>query len=186
MKFSIQICTLVLGLTLGGTVLAQDTTTSNEFPVGTLPEVLVGQSYVAGVNGDWEVVCIKAAEGKETCRIYQAIKDTDGNPVAEINLFMLPPGGVAIAGAQVTTPLLSDLTAQVVFAIEGGAPKQYAYNWCESVGCVSQIGFTGPELDALKSGSTATLTIRSVSNPGAPITLVISLKGFTAALEATQ
>ncbi len=186
MKNLIYLAAFALAVTFASTLAAQDTTTTETtdeaFPVGTDPDLQPGQSYLLEKHGDWDVVCVKAQSEKDSCHIFQSIKDETGNPVAEMNLFLLPPGNVAVAGATVITPLRTLLTAQVVFGIDGGAPKQYPFNWCETQGCVSRVGFTGPELDALKSGSEGTLTIQAVDAPGANISLRVSLSGFTAAL----
>jgi invasion protein IalB len=52
------------------------------------------------------------------------------------------------------------------------------------VGCVSRIGITADELNGFRQGSEATVTIYSVAAPRQPLTLTISLKGFTAGFNA--
>lgn len=159
---------------------AQDTSeTSEEFPVGAEPEIQIGQTYLVKKSGDWEVRCVKVAEGPEPCHIYQLLKDADGNAVSEISVFHLPGGGAAVAGATAITPLGTMLTAGLLFAIGDKPPKQYPFNWCESVGCIARIGLTGIELEAMKKGSQAQLQISSIRAPGKKVEVPISLKGFS-------
>ena len=53
-------------------------------------EPQVGQYYVKSTNGDWTTRCIKADQGKDPCELYQLLKDSDGNSVAEMTLIPIP------------------------------------------------------------------------------------------------
>lgn len=174
---------LGLALVLGAPVSAQETTTE-EFPLGKTPETQVGQLYLKEKNGDWLVRCVKTEEGPEPCHAYQLLNDTDGNPVAEISIFHLPGGGAAVAGANAIVPLGVLLPLALNFAVDDAAPKAYPYNWCEAVGCVARLGFSGLELEAMKRGKTATLTIYFVTTPNQPINLPFSLDGFSKSFSA--
>ncbi|MEM6595937.1 MAG: invasion associated locus B family protein, partial [Pseudomonadota bacterium] len=70
------------------------------------PETAVGETYVKSEHGDWDLRCITVPEGqKEPCQLYQLLEDQNGQSVAEINLFPLPPEDELSAGATIVTPL---------------------------------------------------------------------------------
>jgi len=140
-----------------------------------------GDVYIATEHGDWEVRCIKAPEGaSDPCQLYQLLSDPSGNPVAEINIFPLGGEGQPAAGATVITPLETLLTQQLGMSVDGGPVKKYPYSWCSQVGCFSRIGFSAADVDALRRGANANLTIVPVAAAGQIVGLTVSLKGFTA------
>ncbi len=181
MKFLTKLSMIALVTTFATGVAAQDEgeSSTGNFPIGTEKEVQVGQTYFVEKIGDWDVRCMKVAEGTEPCDIFQTLTNQDGQPLAEISVFHLPAGGAAVAGATIVTPLGTLLPAQLTFEIDGGKPKQYPFNWCEAVGCISRLGFTGLELEMMKKGGEARLTIASISAPNQPLTITISLAGFS-------
>lgn len=142
--------------------------------------------YVKDKQGDWTVRCFHAKDNKDPCELYQLLTDAKGNPVSEFSLVPLPPGGQAVAGATIVTPLETLLTQDVTIAIDGGGAKRYPFMLCNPVGCFSRIGLTQQDLDSYKKGAKGSLTIVAASAPNAPISLPISLKGFTAAYEEVQ
>jgi invasion protein IalB len=144
----------------------------------------VGRTYTREEHGDWEVRCVHTETGNDPCQLYQLLQDQDGNNVAEISIFPLPPGGEAIAGATIITPLETLLTAQISLRVDSGAAKRYPFSWCSSMGCFSRIGFTADEVLSFRRGASATLTIRPVAAPDQTVDLSISLAGFTAGYEA--
>jgi invasion protein IalB len=146
-----------------------------------------GSTYVAASFEGWEQRCVRAAEGSlDTCQLYQLLKDAKGNSVAEITLFGLPEGQQAAAGATIIAPLETLLTDGMLLQIDAGKPKAYPFTWCSSIGCVARIGLTTAEVDALKKGNKATITIVPVVAPTEKVLLDVSLKGFTAGLTAVN
>lgn len=150
-----------------------------------IPEIKVGQTYSDGTHGDWEVRCVKAAEGNDPCQLYQLLKDEQGNSVAEINLFNLPEEGPAVAGATVITPLETLLTEPMRLAVDGGQARMYPYRFCAQVGaqrhgCIARLGFTADEIENFKKGSAANVIIHAAGKPQEPVNLRLSLSGFTA------
>jgi len=184
MKHFLKLAALTLTVLVATPALSQDTAKpAQAFPQGTTPELKVGQIYVVKKEGDWQVRCVKVAEGPEPCHAYQLIHDDQGNAVAEINVVHLPGGGAVVAGANVITPLGTLLQNQMVFAINGSEPKSYPYQWCEVAGCIAQMSLTGLDLEALKSGKAATITISSIGGDAA-VVLPVSLNGFSATFSA--
>lgn len=146
----------------------------------------VGTNYTLSTHGDWEVRCIKAAEGQDACNLYQLLKEADGNPVAELSLFRLPEGGQAEAGATIITPLETLLTEQVTLSVDGGKAKRYPFTFCGQIGCFSRIGLTGADVASFKAGSSAKMYIVPVAAPDQKIEIGISLSGFTAGYTAVS
>lgn len=146
-----------------------------------------GSTYVAASFESWEQRCVRAAEGGvDTCQLYQLLKDEKGNSVAEITLFGLPEGQEAAAGATIIAPLETLLTNGLQLQIDAGKPKAYPFTWCSPIGCIARIGLTTAEVELLKKGNKATLTIVPVVAPTEKVLLDVSLKGFTAGLTAVN
>ena len=146
----------------------------------------VGSTYTQEVFTDWELRCIRSAEGDDPCQLYQLLKDESGNSVAEVSLFTLPAGQQAIAGATIVTPLETLLTEDIVIQVDSGAAKRYPFSFCSQGGCVARLGFTAEDLAGLKAGAKAMVTIVPVAAPDQKVNLNLSLKGFTAAYAAVE
>ena len=146
----------------------------------------VNDTYLLQALDAWEVRCVKTADGSDPCQLYQLLKDTDGNSVAEFSMFALPEGGQAAAGATVIAPLETLLTANLRIAIDGGEPKIYPFTFCATLGCVARVGFTPAELAQFKKGAKAVMTIVPAGAPDQKVNLDISLKGFTAGFDAVK
>ncbi|OWU83567.1 hypothetical protein ATO6_16960 [Oceanicola sp. 22II-s10i] len=141
-----------------------------------------GQPYTKAESGDWLVQCMKApAEGAdESCQLYQLLRDENDNPVAEFSLFRLPAGGQAAAGATVVVPLETALIEDMMLSVDGAKGKRYRFSFCNQVGCFARIGLTQADVDSLKRGKAATLTIVPYAAPDVKLALNLSLTGFTA------
>ena len=181
---SLDLSSAAQGWAQTDTTETEQTTADDEFPVAgetATDEPQEGDGYLKSQHEKWEVRCIKALEGQEDlCRIYNLLIDEDGASVAEFNLTALPKGGKAAAGVDIATPLGSLLTKQVLLRIDSGQTNRYPYTWCDQLACYARFGLTGAEVDALKRGLNAQVTVWSVAAPEEPIVLNISLKGFTA------
>lgn len=148
-------------------------------------EPQVGQTYLRSEHGDWQLRCVKTSEGRDPCQLYQLLQDENGNAVAEINLFNLPEGQQAVAGATIITPLETLLTPQLRLAVDAGEGKLYPYSFCSQIGCFSRLGFTADDVNSFKRGANATVTIVPAAAPNETVELTVSLTGFTAGWDAT-
>lgn len=149
-------------------------------------EPAVGSYYGMSSHQDWTVRCIKADQGKDPCELYQLMQDQEGNSVAELTLIPLTNGDVA-AGATLVAPLETDLIRGLGFSVDSGAVRDYPFSFCAPVGCVSRMGFTGGELAALKAGGKANVTLLPFgADPKQPVSLSLSLSGFTAAFDELE
>lgn len=190
------------GTTLSATaILAQESTTeapaadapaeapaadANTLSMGTPPADGIGSTYSKAAFELWEQRCVKTADGNDPCQLYQLLKDAQGTSVAEINMFSLPEGGQAAAGATVIVPLETLLTAGLRFGIDTAEAKVYPFTFCAQIGCVARIGFTAEELAAFKKGAKGVLTIVPAVAPKNTVTVEVSLKGFTAGYDAVK
>lgn len=187
---------------LGLPALAQDTTTPPA-EGGTVPAPVttdlslgreegaeaddgIGATYVAAMHGDWEQRCIRTEDGADPCNLYQLLRDDQGNAVAEFSIFGLPAGQQAVAGATAIVPLETLLTSDLSLQVDAAKAKLYPFSWCSPIGCVARIGFTQAEVDAMKRGNAATMTIVPAVAPDQKVALKISLRGFTAGLTAVN
>lgn len=152
----------------------------------TQADAEVNGLYLAANFDSWEQRCVKTADGADPCQLYQLLKDTDGNSVAEISLFDLPAGGEAAVGATVIVPLETLLTANLRIGVDSANPKIYPFTYCTLQGCVARIGFTADELAALKKGIVAKVTIVPAVAPDKTVSLDMSLKGFTKGYETIK
>lgn len=152
--------------------------------VGGAPKA--GATYAAATFESWEQRCVKTDTGADPCQLYQLLKDKDGNAVAEFSIFTLPEGtkGPAIAGATFIAPLETLLTEGLRIEVDGSKPRAYPFTFCTQIGCIARIGFTAEEVDMFKKGAKATATIVPFVAPDQKVSLDISLKGFTAGLDA--
>lgn len=191
---------LVLAIAFAGTLVlpvqAQETT-ETETPAAEAPaatELPLGQEvapagpepYVKSTMGDWQLRCLRVQDGSDPCEIYQLLKDEKGNSVAEITLVALPEGGEAAAGATVVVPLETYLPPQLRIVVDAGKAKLYPYRFCASVGCFAQFGFTAAEIEEMKKGAKATISVIPNIAPDQVVSVNVSLKGFTDAFEAVR
>lgn len=183
----------LLSLLLAAPLSAQDTaagegTDVNELSMGEVVagERAPGTTYTDEVFNDWERRCIVNPEGADPCHLYQLLKDETGQPIAEINVLMLPPGLEAAAGVTIIAPLETLLTQQVTIGIDSHPAKRYPFKFCANVGCISQIGLTAEEVAAYKRGAEARIVIVPAGAPDNQVVLNLSLTGFTAGFDSLQ
>ncbi|MEM8632875.1 MAG: invasion associated locus B family protein [Pseudomonadota bacterium] len=150
-------------------------------PVDDTPQP--GQTYTDSTQGDWSIRCIKLAEGTDPCQMNQRMADETGNSIAEIAMFIVEPGGAAVMGANIVTPLETLLTQQLRVRIDDAEAKAYPFTFCAQSGCVARVGFTAADLNNMQKGTTATVTIVPAQAPDRTVNAVLSLNGFTAAYD---
>ncbi|KIT15913.1 invasion associated locus B family protein [Jannaschia aquimarina] len=156
---------------------------TGELPAGAVPED--GQIYVREEQGDFEVRCLRAPEGQEDpCQLFQRLSDQSGNPTADVNFFDLPDGGELAGGATILTPLRTLLTAQVTMSIDGGQARRYPFAFCDQGGCYARLGFSQEDMNRFRRGAMARIVVVPALAPDQPAELDLSLRGFTAGMEA--
>jgi invasion protein IalB len=148
----------------------------------------IGSNYVAANFEAWEQRCVRTESGIDPCQLYMLLKDQEGNSVAEFTMFGLPKGteGPAVAGATFIAPLETLLTTGMMLQIDADKPKAYPFTFCTQIGCIARLGFTAEEVAQMKKGANAKITIVPFVAPDAKVELTMSLKGFTAGLDAVN
>ncbi len=186
----------------GSVVAAQETTTEaapaedaapaadatpNDLALGEPLGPKVGEPYVREEFGDWALRCIKAEEGsRDPCNLYQLLSNNDGVAVAEFNMFRLPEGQRAVAGATIVVPLETLLTQQLTISVDGANPRRYPFTFCNRAGCVARLGFTQEEVDEFKRGANASVRLVPAAAPTEEVVLTVSLTGFTAGFDSSD
>ena len=174
----------------GATAMAQETdateesSASDDLSLGEPVGPAGGQQYISQEFGDWEMRCVKVPEGElEPCNLYQLLENDEGVAVAEFNLFRLPPGARAAAGATIVVPLETLLTQQLTLAVDGANARRYPFTFCNAGGCVARLGFTEAEVQQFRRGNVATVRLVPAADPNFEVVLDVSLTGFTAGFE---
>lgn len=145
-------------------------------------------AYLAATHGDWQVICTPLGEDQpEYCEGYQLLTDANDSPIAEMSFEVLPLGAEFAAGATVTTPLETFLPTGMGFRIGNAENMRLEpFRVCTVIGCVVRMGISFEEIDAMKAGSTATLTIAPFVAVDQPVDITLSLRGFTAMYDDLQ
>ena len=101
---------LVVATILASSAYAQE---ASQLSLGQplLPKANIGEPYIRAENGDWAVRCVVTATGNDPCNMTQLILTEDNSPIAEISLFRVQSNPTAVAGADITVPLETLLTA---------------------------------------------------------------------------
>ncbi|OIQ27815.1 MAG: invasion-associated locus B family protein [Alphaproteobacteria bacterium MedPE-SWcel] len=148
----------------------------------------VGQRYSKEKFGDWDLACVHTNSGDDPCSLLQVLLDEEGGPVAEVSLFRIDQsgGGLAIAGATVIAPLETLLPAGLSISVDGAPGKRYNFSFCNTAGCVAQIGLTEADINAFKQGSEAVFSLRPAPSPDTLVSVKMSLTGFTAGYNAVD
>lgn len=178
---------LAFVLTMPTLVAAQDETVEEDgLPIGREVQE-TGETYTAETHGDWEIRCIRAEEGQpEPCTMYQLLTDSNGNPVAEFNIFDLPDEGQVIAGATIVSPLDTLLTPGLRLRVDDGPVSEYPFAFCQQIGCFARLGLTQDNIDAFRAGGEAVVGIVPLQAANQVVSLSASLVGFTAGYEALE
>lgn len=155
---------------IGTAAIAQD----SEFP--TDQEIADRANGVVARHGDWEIRC---AEDGSNCRMVQLALDGEGNSVVSVTMQNLPEGSSAQLGVVMISPLLTLLPRGISVSVDDGVPAAYPFSWCDSQGCYARFGLTAAQVDAFKSGTTATINIFAVTDSENPVQAALSLSGFT-------
>ncbi|NIC05296.1 invasion associated locus B family protein [Billgrantia bachuensis] len=123
---------------------------------------------------DWEVIC--PSEGGGNCTMGQVVNDSDSDqPLMQV-VMAYPPqlDGPAMS---FLLPLGVHLASGLQLQVGDGEPVQFPYQTCVQQGCRADLPVQPSLLQALRSGSTATLSL--FGPRGDRIDLDISLMGFT-------
>ncbi len=165
----------------GSTAAASGTQPKAEMPTEATAQP--NEAYVAEEHGDWQLRCVKTAEGPDPCQLYQLMKDSQGGSVAEISLTPVnDPEAKAVA--TIITPLETLLTAGMTLAIDGNEGRRIPFDFCTRQGCWVRVPMREADLSAFRRGNAASFTIVPVRAADQKVAVTASLTGFTAGWDA--
>jgi invasion protein IalB len=129
---------------------------------------------------DWVVRCLEAQTNQpKRCEMVQVLSDRN----SQREVLVMVVGYVdqkSQPQAVFVLPLGILLPQGLTLKVDQGAPKTIGFRHCEPQGCIAPWQMTEVELNALRAGTTLTVSVSD--HGGKPVDLPISLKGFTAAL----
>ncbi|NIR31595.1 MAG: invasion associated locus B family protein [Gammaproteobacteria bacterium] len=134
------------------------------------------------VYQDWRVRCESGNESQQRCIMFQNLVYQDsGQTVLSIqigrNTATERPAAVFIV------PLGVILPPGVSMEIDGGSRTKIDYQQCNRQSCIAPLPLNDTLLGTMKRGLEAQVTFHAVvQGSRRPITVPVSLKGFTAAL----
>lgn len=148
-------------------------------------DVQIGQTYIREAISDWNIRCIRGegARAEDTCQLYQLLVDASENPISEFTLLPAPEESDVAALITVITPLETVLTEGLILAIDDVALPPRPFIWCNQTGCFSRFGVSQEEVESMKRGAVATVSIVALAAPQRRIEVTASLRGFTAAFD---
>lgn len=152
-----------------------------------LAGMLLGQSALAVQTGDkfkdWQVRCENPpGVDKPVCFIYQSLINDKDQPVLQMAVGYWPINNKPVA--IFTTPLGVSLRGGVEIRIDGTDIGAVPYERCDSNGCIAGLPLADEHLAKLKGGSKCQIKIYDAV--ARPVTLEISLSGFTAGFSALR
>lgn len=171
---------LAAGLAWAVPALAQDAAPA-ETTQATGPETYIGESF-----DDWTLRCVKGQDKPDTCEMVQALFDGDGNRVSEVRIIDQPAGSASVARMSIVVPLDTLLTRQITLQVDDDPAQHIPFLYCSVAGCHTVIDLGDTEIAVLKGGNVVKLTIVPLRSQAQPVTLNLSLKGFTAGYDAVS
>jgi len=146
-------------------------------------DVASGEETSSEIIGDWDLQCAISGPEPRPCRMYQLLKDNQGNAIAEVTVYRLPAGAPAAAGATFVVPLQTLLPQQLTLALDGVPANRIPYAYCIQIGCMARMGMSAIEAEAYKNGQNVTVSLVPATAPDQIVTVNMSLKGFKEAYD---
>lgn len=144
----------------------------------------VGQAYQKEVFGDWQMRCLKTELSSDPCELFQELKNAQGTPISQVTFSAVEAGDV-VSIATVMMPLETDLLQGLTMQIDTGKEQKIPFATCVPVGCMARIALSNNDLGLFKRGNEAKITVMPfLAPPEAKETVALSLKGFTAGIDA--
>lgn len=149
-------------------------TSAQETPPSSLPG---GASALQETFADWQVVCAAVETGR-SCAMSQVQAQQNGQRVLAIEL---QPGKDGGATGVLILPFGLALEAGATLTIDSNPPlASLRFATCLPAGCLMPLSFSAADIAALEAATTMTANASSM-DAGQPVSLAVSLKGFTAA-----
>ncbi len=135
---------------------------------------------------DWSARCEtpKGAE-QERCYIFQRLvtkKDDGYLPVLHVLVGYITADGKP--GLFATVPLGVSLPQGLQIRVDGGEPIRFGYSHCNNQGCLGALALSDDLIAKMKAGKEAMITFHAGTEQ--PVSIRVSLKGFTAGFNALR
>lgn len=161
-----------ISLILTSTVQAQ---TDSGSTVGELPDADVNRFE------DWAVQCQQPESAESgVCVMFQRQVLDNGRTILMMTVRNVPDRPEPLVMLQVPLGVL--LQPGLSFSVDGGEPVELDYALCNENGCITTFPLVERIEDALKKGLSADVVVTTADQQ--EVVVSVSLKGFTAALEA--
>lgn len=132
----------------------------------------------------WTVRCTKVESGaQKRCEMVQMVREGDGGRELLLMAVGYPPGETRLL-AWLVLPLGVLLPPGLGLKVDEGEPARLPIQYCEPTGCLAPWAPTEAELSKLKAGQKLVVIVHDRN--GKQFGLLVSLKGFTAALAELQ
>jgi len=136
--------------------------------------------------GDWSLVC--ESEGAPPCAMTQLGKDEHGSPAIEFVVRKIEDKEAEINGvkveavADIITPLGVLLEFGLRLKVDEGDERGAPFRICQQHGCLVREPLSSDVIATFKRGNKATVVV--AAEGAGPVTIGISLKGFTKAYDS--
>lgn len=146
-------------------------------------EPVIGGEAPAQQSADaWASRCVAATRsGPLECSLSQRAVTKQGQLVGSVTI-QLPAG--APSAMVVSVPLGIFLGAGVTFAIDTNAPQALELQACDRTACYAETALPDELITAMKGGEKLNITFQNMQKQ--PVTLPMSLVGFTAAFDQAK
>lgn len=167
-----------IALAQAETVKVAQAETAQAAPLSSLPG---GATSVRETHQDWVVSCGKQGD---TTRCAMSQQQQNAQSRQRILAIELQRAGDQLTGALVL-PFGLALDSGATLQVDDANPLPVArFRTCLPAGCVAPLAFKAETVQALSRGTT--LKISAVADGGKPVTMSVSLKGFSAARDRLQ
>lgn len=141
---------------------------------GNKPEV----SYF----GDWAVRCFPIKSASPCDMLFATVRKNTAQRVTSVSIAYVPSKGTYLM--QVAVPLGIDLGQGVVIQAGGYSTQKLTVRRCDQSGCFVEMGVGNDLIEGLSQNSDQGGQLKVVATGGKPVSLAMSLKGFSAAHQA--
>lgn len=135
---------------------------------------------------DWSARCeIPKGANRERCYIFQRLvtrKDDDYLPVLHVLVGYITADGRP--GLFATVPLGVSLPQGLKLSVDNGEAVSFGYSHCNNQGCLGALALSDDLIARMKAGKQALITFHSGAQQ--PVTISVSLQGFTAGFNALR
>lgn len=141
---------------------------------GTKPEI----SYF----GDWAVRCFPVKSPSPCDMLFATVRKNSAQRVTSVSIAYVPSKGTYLM--QVAVPLGIDLSQGVVIQAGNYSTDKLTVRRCDRSGCFVEQAAGNDLIDGLTQNSEQGGNLKVVATGGKPVSLAMSLKGFSAAHQA--